>query len=147
MPFDMYSDVILTRDVAERGLRTGDVGTVVELHAVPGVSEEAYSVEFFDMTGNSVAVVTLPSSALRLPYASRLACRASSQRLSVQLSRRTAGCHIGEPARNRHRKWRVARATDLVMQVFTRGIGMWPAQDVTRRVGMLHVPGSSPDGP
>ena len=51
MPFDMYSDAMLTRDVAERGLRTGDVGTVVERHAVSGVSEEGYSVEFFDMTG------------------------------------------------------------------------------------------------
>ncbi len=30
MPFDMYGDVILTRDVAEHGLRAGDVGTVVE---------------------------------------------------------------------------------------------------------------------
>lgn len=67
MPFDMYSDVILTRDVAERGLRTGDVGTVVERHAVSGVSEDGYSVEFFDMTGNTVGVVTLPASALRLP--------------------------------------------------------------------------------
>ena len=28
MPFDMYGDVILTRDVTERGLRAGDVGTV-----------------------------------------------------------------------------------------------------------------------
>ena len=40
MPFDLYGDVILTRDVAERGLRTGDVGTVVERHAVAGLSEE-----------------------------------------------------------------------------------------------------------
>lgn len=79
MPFDMYSDVILTRDVAERGLRTGDVGTVVERHAVPGVSEEGYSVEFFDMTGNTVAVATLPASALRLPTpADRPAVRALS---------------------------------------------------------------------
>jgi hypothetical protein len=67
MPFDMYGDVILTRDVTERGLRAGDVGTVVERHVVPGVPEEGYSVEFFDMTGNTVAVVTLPASALRLP--------------------------------------------------------------------------------
>jgi len=43
---DMYDDVILTRDVTEQGLRTGDVGTVVEQHANPGVSEERYSVEF-----------------------------------------------------------------------------------------------------
>jgi Domain of unknown function (DUF4926) len=79
MPFDMYSDVILTRDVAERGLRTGDVGTVVERHAVPGVFEEGYSVEFFDMIGNMVAVVTLPASALRLPTpADRPAVRALS---------------------------------------------------------------------
>ena len=67
MPFKMYGDVILTRDVTESGLRAGDVGTVVELHVVPGVPEEGYSVEFFDMTGNTVAVVTLPASALRLP--------------------------------------------------------------------------------
>lgn len=79
MPFDMYSDVILTRDVAERGLRTGDVGTVVERHAVPDVSEEGYSVEFFDMTGNTVGVVTLPASAFRLPTpADRPAVRALS---------------------------------------------------------------------
>jgi hypothetical protein len=67
MPFEMYGDVILTRDVTERGLRAGDVGTVVERHAVAGVTEESYSVEFIDMTGNTVAVVTLPASILRLP--------------------------------------------------------------------------------
>ena len=41
---------ISTRDVTERGLRAGDVGTIVERHVVPGVPEEGYSVEFFDMT-------------------------------------------------------------------------------------------------
>src|SRR5678816_2204338 len=56
MPFDMYGDVILTRDVAGHGLRAGDVGTVVERHIVPGGAEEGYSVEFFDMTGNTVGV-------------------------------------------------------------------------------------------
>jgi hypothetical protein len=59
--------VILTRDVTDYGLRAGDVGTVVERHVVPGVTEEGYSVECFDMTGNTVAVATLPASALRLP--------------------------------------------------------------------------------
>ena len=29
MPFDMYGDVILTRDVTEHGLRAGDVGPAV----------------------------------------------------------------------------------------------------------------------
>lgn len=67
MPFDMYGDVILTRDVTERGLRAGDVGTVVERHVVADVSEEGYSVEFFDMTGNTVAVITVPANAVRVP--------------------------------------------------------------------------------
>ena len=79
MPFDMYGDVILTRDVTEHGLRAGDVGTVVERHVVAGVNEDGYSVEFFDMTGNTVAVVTLPSSGLRVPTpADRPAVRALS---------------------------------------------------------------------
>lgn len=79
MPFELYSDVILTRDVAEHGLRAGDVGTVVERHRVPGVAEDGYSVEFFDMIGNTVAVATLPASALRLPTpADRPAVRAFS---------------------------------------------------------------------
>jgi hypothetical protein len=51
----------------------------VERHEVPGVSEEGYSVGFFDMTGNTVCVVTLPASALRLPTpAERPAVRALS---------------------------------------------------------------------
>ena len=79
MPFEMYSEVILTRDVSDHGLRAGDVGTVVERHATSGVLEEGFSVEFFDMTGNTVAVVTLPASALRLPTpADRPAVRALS---------------------------------------------------------------------
>lgn len=79
MPFDMYADVILTRDVTDRGLRAGDVGTVVERHAVPGTPEDGYSVEFFDMTGNTVATVMLAASALRLPTpADRPAVRALS---------------------------------------------------------------------
>jgi hypothetical protein len=43
MAFDLCSDVTLTRDVVDRGLRAGDVGTVVERHVVPGVAEEGYA--------------------------------------------------------------------------------------------------------
>ncbi len=72
MPFDIYGDVILTRDVAEHGLRAGDVGTVVERHIVPGVPEEGYSVELFDMTGNTVGVATLPATSLMLTLSKAL---------------------------------------------------------------------------
>jgi Domain of unknown function (DUF4926) len=81
MPFGMYGKVILTRDILEDGLRAGDVGTAVERHVVPGVPKEGYSVEFFDMTRNTVAVVTLPASALRLPTpADRPSVRASARK-------------------------------------------------------------------
>jgi hypothetical protein len=67
MPSEMFGDVILTRDVPERGLRAGEVGTVVERHVAPAVREEGYSVEFFDMTGRTVAVVVVPANAWRVP--------------------------------------------------------------------------------
>jgi hypothetical protein len=77
MPFKPHTHVILTRDIPERGLRAGDVGTLVDHHVAAGLPEEGYSVEFFDMTCNAVAVVTVPASALRLPTpADRPAVRA-----------------------------------------------------------------------
>ena len=46
---------------------------------VPGVADEGYSVEFFDMTGSTVAVVTVAAGALRIPtQADRPAVRALS---------------------------------------------------------------------
>jgi hypothetical protein len=66
MSFTLYSDVILLRDILEDGLYNGDVGTVVDRHDVDGL-ETGYSVEFFDMLGNTVAIVTLPMSCFRIP--------------------------------------------------------------------------------
>lgn len=66
MNFPLYSDIILLRDLPEEGLYAGDIGTIVERHNVIG-QETGYSVEFFDMFGNTVAVVTLSVSSLRLP--------------------------------------------------------------------------------
>lgn len=70
MPFDLYTDVVLTRDVAEHGLKAGDLGTVVERHVAPGLPEDGYSVEFFDMAGQTVCVAMLPASAFRPPSGS-----------------------------------------------------------------------------
>ncbi|MBI3923676.1 MAG: DUF4926 domain-containing protein [Armatimonadetes bacterium] len=64
--FQLYTDVVLRRDLLSEGLRAGDVGVVVERHDVPG-RETGYSVEFFDMLGNTIAVVVLPGSCLRAP--------------------------------------------------------------------------------
>jgi hypothetical protein len=68
MSFPLFEDAILTIDLPEQGLCAGDVGTVVERHEVSG-QEDGYSVEFFDMTGRTLAVVTLPGSSFRRPTA------------------------------------------------------------------------------
>ena len=62
----LYSDVILLCDRPQEGLDAGDIGTVVEQHHVEGL-ETGYSVEFFDLLGNIVAVATLHGSYLRSP--------------------------------------------------------------------------------
>ena len=82
--FTLYQDVVLLHDIPEEGLCTGDVGTIVERHDVPG-RETGYSVEFFDMLGNTVAVVTLPASAWRTPTGTdRPAVRSHSAPVSTR---------------------------------------------------------------
>ena len=58
--------VVLTQDLADEGLRAGDVGTVVHIHS----HEAAYEVEFMTLTGETVAVATVLPSQLR-PVSSR----------------------------------------------------------------------------
>jgi hypothetical protein len=84
--FEHYQDIVLLHDLPEEGLRAGDVGTVVERHDVPGL-EPGYSVEFFDMLGNTVAVVTLPGNALRVPkHTDRPAVRSQSEPIGIAQS-------------------------------------------------------------
>jgi hypothetical protein len=66
MDFPLYEDAILVIGLPDDGLVAGDVGTVVDRHDVPGL-EPGYSLEFFDLLGNTIAVVTVPASALRRP--------------------------------------------------------------------------------
>ncbi|MGC8553503.1 MAG: DUF4926 domain-containing protein [Phycisphaerae bacterium] len=81
MPFELFTDVILTEDLPAENLRAGDVGTVVDHHCAPGM-EDGYSVEFFDMVGDTVAVMTVPVRLLRAPtHADRPAIRAMTTRV------------------------------------------------------------------
>jgi hypothetical protein len=66
MEFVLYKQGILLKDMPEEGLRAGDVGTIIDRHDVKGI-EPGYSVEFFDMVGNTVAVVCVAGSWLRSP--------------------------------------------------------------------------------
>jgi hypothetical protein len=66
MELSLYQEAILLIDLPDEGLFAGDIGTVVARHDNTHC-ETGYSLEFFDLLGNTVTVVTLPASALRCP--------------------------------------------------------------------------------
>src|SRR5438128_3893285 len=61
--FELYTDVALTRDMPELGLRRGDVVKLVDHHVAPD-GEEGYSIEVFNAVGETIAVTAVPVSAL-----------------------------------------------------------------------------------
>jgi Domain of unknown function (DUF4926) len=65
-PIAELARVVLTRDLPDVGLASGDVGVVVHVYA----DGSAVELEVFSLTGETVAVATVPSNALR-PVASR----------------------------------------------------------------------------
>ena len=60
-----HDRVVLTEDRSEQDLQSGDVGTVVHIYE----EGTAFEVEFFRLDGRTVAVETVPASAVR-PIAS-----------------------------------------------------------------------------
>ncbi len=63
MKYNLFEEVVLKTDIPEKGLKKGDVATVVEHHPVPG-GEDGYSLEIFNALGDTIAVVTVPESSL-----------------------------------------------------------------------------------
>ena len=63
MKYKLYEEVILLEDVIQKGLQKDDVATIVEHHPVPG-GEDGYLLEVFNVLGNTIAVITLPESAI-----------------------------------------------------------------------------------
>ena len=53
--------VVLTQDIAEEGLKAGDIGTVVHIHQ----KGAGYEVEFMTLAGETVAVVSLLPTQVR----------------------------------------------------------------------------------
>jgi hypothetical protein len=66
MSIKEHDCVVLTADLPKEGLKAGDVGTVVHIHA-RGV---AYEEEFTTFTGKTIAVATVEASNVR-PVAER----------------------------------------------------------------------------
>lgn len=65
MTFPSFSRVILLEDIPKEKLIAGDMGTVVEFHPATEHYHEGYEVEFFAGNGETIAVVSVPATALR----------------------------------------------------------------------------------
>jgi hypothetical protein len=63
MKFQLYTDAALACDVPEHRLRRGDIVKLVDHHVAPD-GTEGYSVEVFNAVGGTLAVITVPASAL-----------------------------------------------------------------------------------
>ena len=63
MTYPLFEEVVLLVDVTEKGLLKGDVATIVEYHPV-AEGEDGYSLEVFNVLGDTIAVLTLPESAI-----------------------------------------------------------------------------------
>ena len=61
--------VVLTKNLTEHGLRAGDVGCAVMIHG----EGDGYEVEFVALTGETMAVVTVPAMAVRPVRAKEIA--------------------------------------------------------------------------
>ncbi|MBX3055904.1 MAG: DUF4926 domain-containing protein [Anaerolineae bacterium] len=64
MTFKLFEQVVLTQDIPERKLRRGDVATIVEHHPM-WQGEDGYSLELFNGIGETIAVITVPESAIQ----------------------------------------------------------------------------------
>lgn len=61
---ELYTQVALTRDVPDEGVRRGDVATVVEYLSHPRGGEEGAILEIFNALGESIGIATVPVSAI-----------------------------------------------------------------------------------
>ena len=63
MKYELFEEVVLKTDIPERRLKKGDVATIVEWH--PGADgEDGYSLEVFNVLGDTIAVITVPVSSI-----------------------------------------------------------------------------------
>jgi len=63
MTYKLFEEVVLTKDIPKRGLKKGDVATLVEHHPV-SEGEDGYSLELFNAVGDTIAVITVPESSI-----------------------------------------------------------------------------------
>ncbi|MEO6666211.1 MAG: DUF4926 domain-containing protein [Nitrospiria bacterium] len=63
MKWELYTDAALTCDIPQYRLRRGDIVKLVDHHVAPD-GTEGYSIEVFNAVGDTIAVTSVPASAL-----------------------------------------------------------------------------------
>ena len=63
MTYNLFEEVVLLKDISEKGLKKDDVATIVEHHPVTD-GEDGYTLEVFNALGDTVAVITVSESAI-----------------------------------------------------------------------------------
>ena len=65
MTLALFQRVVLTQDLPKECLRAGDVGVIVEHYPARTDVPEGYELEVFAASGQTIAVVPVPASAVR----------------------------------------------------------------------------------
>jgi hypothetical protein len=64
MKYKLFEEIVLNKDFTGKNLKKGDVATIVEYHPVAD-GEDGYSLEIFNVLGNTIAIITVPESAIK----------------------------------------------------------------------------------
>lgn len=80
--------IVLTADIESKGLKTGDVGTIVFVHR----RGEAFEVEFLTLKGDTAAVATVLASQAR-PVTDRDVRHARHMDVTPEFLRRRSDTH------------------------------------------------------
>lgn len=64
MELELYQEVAIVKDIPAENLRAGDVAVLVDRVAHPRGKETGAVLEVFNAVGESIAVVTVPVSAI-----------------------------------------------------------------------------------
>ena len=65
MTHELYEKVVLIRNISSHGLRTGDVGVIVDSHPGDATRPATYDLEFYSEAGEAIATVEVPAAYVR----------------------------------------------------------------------------------
>lgn len=68
---ELYTRVVLNRDIPEQGLKRGDTAMYIEYLTAPGVEDGAI-LEIFNALGEEIRIATVPLSAIEALRADHL---------------------------------------------------------------------------